>query len=76
VCRTSSGWRASGGCKLKRTSLDRASTAAVASATRGDSQRPLRLRAAYTIDGDSRGFTLAASAFPPCRQWKWLKVVV
>jgi hypothetical protein len=46
--------------------------AAVASATRGDSQRPLRLRAAYTIDGERRGAT------PPCppRQWKWLKVVV
>jgi hypothetical protein len=44
----------------------------VASATFGDSQRPLRLRAAYTIDGDLTGATGAA----PRRTWKWLKVVV
>jgi hypothetical protein len=45
----------------------------VKSATRGDSQRPARLRAAYTIDGDFKGLT---APDPPPRQWKWLKVVV
>jgi hypothetical protein len=53
-----------------------ANIAAVASATRGDRNRPLRLRAAYTIDGDSTALPLTGWPWASRRQWKWLKVVV